>query len=248
MENTKPLPLPTAGHYIEVYRTKADAYDHLVSAEDCQNNLTPALETVLGPLPSLRVAEVGAGTGRLTRLLVKAGATVHATDQSEAMLDVARASLQHIDTTGRWTLEPADARLLPMATDAFDAAVAGWVLGHFNSWFHDNWQQEISLALDEMQRVVRPGGTLVILETLGTGATTPTPPSEPLARYYAWLESKGWNRLEIATDYQFHNTEEAADICGQFFGADFATQVRQNNWSRVPEWTGLWHTQASADS
>ena len=196
----RPQPLPTTGHYIEVYRSKAAAYDQLVSAEDCEGNLTPALEAALGPLPDLRIAEVGAGTGRLTRLLVKAGAAVHATEQSEAMLNVARTTLEGLDTPELWTLETADARRLPMATGTFDAALAGWVFGHFNSWFAERWMEEITFAIDEMRRVTRPGGPLVILETLGTGATRPAPPNERLARYYAWLERNGWSRLEVATD------------------------------------------------
>ena len=50
-----------------VYRGEAEAYDRLVAAEDCEGRLLPALEAV-APLEGRAVLDVGAGTGRLSRL------------------------------------------------------------------------------------------------------------------------------------------------------------------------------------
>lgn len=224
---------------MRVYRDDADGYDALVSAEDCDGNLGPALEAALGPLEGLKICEVGAGTGRLTRALVGRGAHVDATDAAPAMLEVARRHLAAHETA-RWTLGAADARALPFPDAGHDAAVAGWVLGHFNSWFGDAWQTEVSRALEQMQRVVKPEGRLVIIETLGTGAERPCAPSEALARYYGWLEAEGFIRSVVATDYRFGSVEAAAETCGHFFGEELAARVRARGWARVPEWTGVW--------
>jgi hypothetical protein len=43
----------------------------------------------------------------------------------------------------------------------------------------------------------------------------------------------------IATDYQFAGVDEAAEICGWFFGEAMAATIRARGWARVPEWTGL---------
>ncbi|HTO20998.1 MAG TPA: class I SAM-dependent methyltransferase, partial [Spirochaetia bacterium] len=72
----------------EIYRSQPGKYDDLVSREDWQGNLLPAVEAIC-PLRGLEVVELGAGTGRLTRLLAGKARFVAAFDASAAMLDVA---------------------------------------------------------------------------------------------------------------------------------------------------------------
>jgi hypothetical protein len=92
-----------------------------------------------------------------------------------------------------------------------------------------------------MERALRPGGALVVIESLGTGEDEPRPPSPELAEYHAWLEEdRGMDRSVVRTDYRFADVESAARATGSFFGRDFAERVRREAWSRVPECTGLW--------
>ena len=79
------------------------------------------------------------------------------------------------------------------------------------------------------------------VETLGTGFSEPNPPSEALAAYYRFLETDwGFHSTWLRTDYQFSSLDEAADLLGFFFGAEFADKVRRNNWIITPECTGVW--------
>ena len=95
--------------------------------------------------------------------------------------------------------------------------------------------------MSEMLRVLKPGGALIIIETLTTGSTIPASPTKGLARYYDWLETHwGFTRQEISTDYQFADIDEAAELAAFFFGEDLADKVRANHWVRLPEWTGVW--------
>lgn len=222
-------------NYHEIYDHHAEAYDELVAAEDCDGNLLPALAQVM-PITG-RVVEVGAGTGRVTRLLVQAGATVVATEPAAAMLAVGRQRLgEHASVS--WHQAPASA--LPVADAWADAGIAGWVFGHFREWMPAGWQDALTQALAELGRVVRRGGALVIIETLGTGATDPAPPTPGLAEYYAWLEARGFARTWVRTDYRFASVDEAARVTGFFFGQEFAARVREQGWARVPECTGIW--------
>jgi ubiquinone/menaquinone biosynthesis C-methylase UbiE len=170
----------------------------------------------------------------VTRLLVEAGASVRAYERAAPMLEVAREQLPGI------AFELADARALPAESASADVVVAGWVFGHLRLWMPDGWQAEVGACLAEAERVLVPGGRIVIIETLGTGRTVAAPPSEALAEYYAFLEVRGFSRSDVSTDYAFASPDEAADVLGGFFGPDMAERIRREGWARVPEWTGIW--------
>ncbi len=222
-----------------IYQRHADEYDELVAAEDCDGHLLPALQSIV-PLAGAAVLEVGAGTGRVTRLLLEAGAQVVASEPAPAMLAVARRHTAG-HPAARCALLGADALALPVRAGWADAAIAGWALGHLRSWRADAWREAIARALAEMDHALRPGGALIVIETLGTGAERPGPPGPELAEYYAWLEGEqGMERLALRTDYRFADPETAARATGFFFGAEFAARVRREGWSRIPECTGLW--------
>ena len=223
----------------QFYESRAAEYDALVAAEDADGRLAPALADRV-PLAGADVLEIGVGTGRLTRLLAGAGARVVGCEPAAAMLAVARRHLAALPGASV-ELHQATARAFDVGERRFDLALAGWVFGHFVSWLPSGWRDEIGASLERMESALRPGGALVVIETLGTGLTEPAPPTPGLAEYYAWLESeRGMRRTALRTDYAFAGVEEAAQVTGAFFGEDFAARVRQQSWSRVPECTGLW--------
>lgn len=219
-----------------VYREQALAYDELVSAEDTDGRLVEAL-TAHVPLGS-HLADVGGGTGRITRVCAGRLARATVIDREPAMLAVAERRLRDAAPALTVELVAADARALPLADASVDVAIAGWVFGHFRHWMPEGWQAEVDAALAEMRRVTRAGGAVVVIETLGTGHETPRT-HEALDAYFAHLEARGFARSWIRTDYQFPDAEAAARVLGAFFGADFAARVRRENWARVPECTGL---------
>jgi ubiquinone/menaquinone biosynthesis C-methylase UbiE len=222
-----------------VYTGQADDYERLVAAEDADGRLLPALAALV-PLAGARVLEIGVGTGRVTELLVGAGARVVGCEPAAPMLDVARRKLERFGDHG-CELHPLTVQQFMVPGTDFDLAIAGWVLGHFVEWFSASWRDEIGRALDKMQAALAPGGVLAIIETLGTGHTTPMAPTPGLADYYRWLEQdRGFQRTALRTDYVFSDVETAASVTGAFFGPSFADQVRRERWSRVPECTGLW--------
>lgn len=227
--------------YREIYAHHAERYDALVRAEDCDGNLLPALRRV-AQLEGASVLEVGVGTGRLTRLLAPHVRALLGVEREPAMLQVARAQLAgqpHI------RLQLGDAESTPLNIDLergwADLALAGWVFGHFRSWMPADWREHIGRALLQLRAALRPGGTLVLIETLGTGAREAAPPTPELAEYYAWLEQEhGLSRSVLRTDYDFGSTQRAAELCGFFFGEALAQRITRENWTRVPEHTGLW--------
>lgn len=88
--------------------------------------------------------ELGAGTGKLTGVLLSAGHEVLATEPDPAMVDPLVVAHPGV------TAARAGAEQIPAATRSVDAVVAAQALHCF----------DLDAALPEMARVLRPGGTL----------------------------------------------------------------------------------------
>ncbi len=219
----------------EIYRQHAEQYDRLVDSED-MSALCRALLAIRS-LDDLDVVEFGAGTGRITRLLAPLVGSIRAFDGSPHMLSVAarrlRAEFGHLSN---WSLAAADNRALPVAPASADVAVEGWSFGHATGWYPDDWPQRIGQMLAEMRRVLRPGGTMILIETLGTGRETPEPPAPVLADFYRWLVAEhGFSSTYVRTDCTFASPTEAESLTRFFFGSDLS-QGR----ATIPECTGIW--------
>jgi SAM-dependent methyltransferase len=102
-----------------------------------------ALEPVRDRRP-LRVADIGAGTGKLTAMLVRLGAEVTAVEPDPQMLAELRRTLPEVRSV------PGSAEELPLADGSVDAVLAGQAM----HWF------DLDRALPEIARVLAPGGVL----------------------------------------------------------------------------------------
>ena len=102
------------------------------------------------PRPGERVLDAGCGTGRLSEELAKRGLYVTAVDCSDAMLEVARTRLGNHE---RIQLYRANIEALPLRESNFNLVVAFTVL---------EFTPRPDIALQQLWRVVRPGGRLVV--------------------------------------------------------------------------------------
>jgi len=221
----------------EVYEAHADRYDLLIRREDYQNNLLAAVETYC-PLEGIDVVELGAGTGRLTRLLAPYVRSIKAFDSSAPMLAVAGKSLRAMGLTN-WETGVADHRHIPVPDTRAHLVIAGWSFCYLAVWGGAEWRAALQDGLNEIQRILRPGGKIIIIETQGTGTEKPRPP-EHLEAYFDWLTEAGFERGWTRTDYRFESLEEAVELSTFFFGEEMGRQVREKNWVILPECTGIW--------
>jgi ubiquinone/menaquinone biosynthesis C-methylase UbiE len=217
-----------------IYSQEAQNYQRLVGREDHEGNILKAIRAVM-PIEGIDVVETGAGTGRLTCLLAPHVRSIQAYDSSDAMLDVARDRLTEMGMQN-WSAGVADHRALPAADGSADLAISGWSVCYLVDWSRGDWKPDVLKALSEMQRVLRPGGKIVLIETQGTGFETPHPPQH-LLEYYEFLKEQGFESTWFRSDYEFDSAVEARELTEFFFGQELADQF---NGRILPECTGIW--------
>jgi SAM-dependent methyltransferase len=121
----------------------ADVYDRARPSYPAE-----AVDWLLGsPTAPLTVLELGAGTGKLTGILVEAGHRVVATDPSAGMLQVLRGQVPGAIAVA------APAEAIPIPSRSIDVVIAAQAF----HWF------DHARALPEIARVLRPGGTLALV-------------------------------------------------------------------------------------
>lgn len=226
-----------ADHFKTIYADHASMYEEFICHHDVEGNLLPAIEQIV-KLDGLDVVEFGAGTGRVTALLAPKVKSIRAFDEAAGMIEVAKGRLSDVRNV---SLGVAPNTKLPVPDHSADLTIEGWSFAHTRGWYSETWQDEIGRMLAEMRRITRRGGTVILIETQGTGFETPRAPTPELAEVYSLYENEyGFRFKWIRMDYTFESVDEAARLTGFFFGQALADKIRANGWSRVPECAGIW--------
>ena len=131
------------------YNLAADGYD---KKEAYLNSFEKGnVLKLLGDIKDKMILDIGAGTGRVSVPLAKAGAKVTALDVSEEMLR----QVQGKSKKGKVVIETVvgDAESLPFEDNSFDMVVAGFLIVHL---------KDPTRFLDEAYRVLKDGGVLLV--------------------------------------------------------------------------------------
>lgn len=158
-----------------LFTTIADRYDFITVALSYGRDRRWK-ERVIGlvkPAPGLQVLDLATGTGDIAYALGAGGAHVVGLDITPRMIELAHAKREG---GSRVRFLVGDMMALPFPSRSFDVVTVGYGLRNV---------ADLGVAIDEIARVVRPGGSLVSLDF--------NRPSNPAIRwlYFVYLTTVG---------------------------------------------------------
>jgi SAM-dependent methyltransferase len=190
-----------------LYRLEPELYDRLATAE----RLHPG---VLGWLPRdvPRIAEVGAGTGRLTMQLIERGQHIVAVEPALPLRRILRRKLAAAGHADRVRVIPGWFDELPLRDGFADLVVAC-------SAFTPAAEHGGEAGLAEMERVCRPAGLVAII----------------WPNHLDWLAAHGYRYVSFPgpMSVEFGSHREAVELA-EIFYPQAAGEVRRRGSRQVP--------------
>ena len=151
-------------------------------------------------LPTGNILDVGAGNGFTAAKLQSKDRIVYPIEPNQAMIDEKRPL--------PWVR--GKAQELPFARDSFDGAYATWA-------FFLNGVAGIDLGLTELDRVIKSGGLIIIVDNAGDDEFCSYSKKTIWADRQFWLSRK-FKETIIETSWRFDNEQEASLLFKHFFG------------------------------
>jgi SAM-dependent methyltransferase len=190
-----------------VYWNDPDDYEELINGEHLHPRLLDAID-----LDARSVCDIGAGTGRFSLAAAARARHIIAVDAVPELLrrldaKALPAGISNIETRrGRFAA-------LPLPDRSVDIAVAC-------SSFTTGGPHGGDAAINEAQRIVRPGGDVVVIW-----------PQDP-----QWFLQRGFQYIAVHGErtVHFRDVATAERLCSQYYSADAADWVRVHNSAEVP--------------
>src|SRR6202011_2556984 len=190
-----------------VYWNDPDDYEELISGEHLHPRLLDAID-----LDARTVCDIGAGTGRFSLAAAARARHIIAVDAVPELLrrlaaKARAAGISNIETRrGRFAA-------LPLPDRSVDIAVAC-------SSFTTGGPHGGEAAISDAQRVVRPGGDVVVIW-----------PQDP-----QWFLQRGFQYIAVHGErtVHFRDVATAERLCARYYSADAATWVRLHHAADVP--------------
>ncbi len=190
-----------------LYRLEPELYDRLAAAE----RLHPEVVSWL-PRDLDQIAEVGAGTGRLTMQLIEHGQHIVAVEPAQPLRRILRRKLATADHGDRVRVVHGFFDELPLPDDVADLVVAC-------SAFTPAPEHGGAAGLAEMERVCRPAGCVTIV----------------WPNHLAWLAARGYQHVSFAGPMalEFSSFPEAVELA-EIFYPQASDEIRRRGSATVP--------------
>ncbi len=161
-------------------------------------------------LPRGRVLDLGAGDGYAAEQLNGAGRTVIALEPDPGMVSQERGLI--------WA--SGVVQDIPFHDDTFDGAYSTW------AFFLSGMDVSVlETGLDEVSRVVVPGGPMVFVDNAGDDEFSALSP-RAISGVSSWWTDRGFEMRVLESSFRFDSVDEARELLAFYFGNEVAAGVR----------------------
>jgi ubiquinone/menaquinone biosynthesis C-methylase UbiE len=168
--------------------------------------------------PASSILELGAGSGRYTLDLAKAGHQITSIELVKELVEISRKHLQGSDLGNKANLLNGDARDLSIHADgSFDCALA---MGPF---YHLVMREDRESVLREMKRVTKPGGLVITAHLTRTGLI-----GYMLTRFPNWGADSPEQVTQIMQTGHLDDHPRNGEFRGYFSSLDEVTELHLN--------------------
>ena len=214
-----------------------ELFDLMTQALDPEQAIEAAVYA-LAPIKDRVLLDIGAGAGDRTTPYAALAAHVFALEPDPAALPILR---ERIASGGfsNVTVLPAGAESIPLEDDCVDVAYATW------AYFFGPGSEP---GLHEAERVLRPGGDLVIVQNYG---------HDELSRFWAaaeskcenwppWFAEQGFSRTVVDTVWRFRTLDEALAVLEFLWGEQARHYVLERQRAQFGYKVAVYHRRIPA--
>ncbi len=209
-----------------------DLFGLMAQAIDPEERIPKAMQTA-APIQGRVLLDVGAGVGDRTIQYARVASHVYALEPDVKALPMLRGRIKSARVSNV-TVVPASAASIPLDDASVDVAYATW------SYFFGPGSEP---GLREVERVVRPGGDIVIVQNYGR---------DELSTFWAafesecetwsdWFATKGFTCQVVDTVWRFSTLEDALAVLTFLWGQSAQAHVHETGETEFDYKVAVYH-------
>lgn len=181
----------------------------MTQAIDPEERISATMQAA-APIAERRLLDVGAGVGDRTIQYARLAAHVYALEPDPQALPILRGRIKS-SPVSNVTVVPAGAEEIPLEDNSVDVAYATW------AYFFGPGSET---GLQEVERVLRPGGELVVVQNYGQDelARFWDPSEAECETWPPWFAEHGFSCQVIDTTWTFRTQDEALAVLEFLWG------------------------------
>lgn len=166
----------------------------------CMDREGKVIEYLDASLPDGVIMDVGAGNGYTAEKLLRENRIIIPMEPDEKMIDPSKSLI--------WTKGVAQS--IPFHESTFDAMYSTWA-------FFFNGIPDIEDGLKEVERAVKKGSPIIIIDNYGDDEFSSFSPNDISSSVSEWVK-RGFDYEVIKTEFIFDSVEEAKKLLTFYFG------------------------------
>jgi ubiquinone/menaquinone biosynthesis C-methylase UbiE len=213
-----------------------DLFYLMAQAIDPEERIPAAMQTI-APIEDRVLLDVGAGVGDRAILYARLAAHVFALEPDPDALPILRGRIKSSQAENV-TVVPGGAEAIPLEDNCADVAYATW------AYFFGAGSEP---GLQEVERVVRPGGDLVVVQNYGHDELSRFwAPMERECEYWPpWFAEHGFSCQVVDTTWRFHSQDKALAVLEFLWGEQARAYVLEHNRLEFDYKVAIYHRQVA---